>query len=261
MKVNAYATHTDMARAAAEFGADLISEAVARRGRAVYILSTGMSQAAFLDELTSIPDVPWNRTVMFHLDDYLGLPADHPASFDRYLHERFIDKARPGEYHLIDGNAAEPEAECERCAGLLEREPVDICFAGIGETAHLALNDPPADFDEPRTFRVIDIDRRSRRQLAGEGWFDSWRDCPARAITISIARIMRCNTVISVVGEARKATAVSRTLSEPVSPDCPATVLRRHPDSHLYLDADSASGLVRPELGPDKLPASFEVDG
>ncbi len=259
MKVNVHNTHRDMASAAAQLGAGLIRDAVGRRGKAVFILSTGMSQAVFLEELTAVADVPWDKTVMFHLDDYLGLPTDHPASFDSYLRERFIDKVHPGEFYLVDGNADDPEAECSRYAALMEREPVDVCFAGIGETAHLALNDPPADFDEPRTFRVIDMDQRSRQQLAGEGWFDSWQGCPARAITISIKRIMRCHTVVSVVGEARKAAAVARTLSEPVSPDTPATILRTHSDSHLFLDSDSAAGLDRPELDREKLPLFFEI--
>jgi glucosamine-6-phosphate deaminase len=258
MKVYVHNTHRNMARAAAEFGAGLIRDAVARRDRAVIILSTGMSQAVFLEELTAVTDVPWNKTTMFHLDDYIGLPVDHPASFDCYLRERFIDKVQPGEFHLVDGNAADPEAECARYAALMEREPVDVCFAGIGETAHLALNDPPADFDEPRTFRVIDVDRRSREQLAGEGWFDSWQSCPARAITISIERIMRCRTVVSVVGEARKARAIARTLGEPVGSDTPATVLRTHQDSHLFLDSDSSAILNNPELDKQNLPSFFE---
>jgi glucosamine-6-phosphate deaminase len=259
MIVRVHNTHRDMARAAAEFGAGLIQDAVARQGRAVIVLSTGMSQAVFLEELTAVADVPWSKTAMFHLDDYIGLPVDHPASFDRYLRERFIDIVQPGEYHLVDGNAADPEAECIRYAALMEREPVDVCFAGIGETAHLALNDPPADFDEPRTFRVIDVDRRSRQQLSGEGWFESWQSCPARAITISIERILRCRTVVSVVGEARKAIAVARTLGEPVGADTPATVLRTHADSHLFLDADSAAALNHPELDKQILPALFEI--
>jgi glucosamine-6-phosphate deaminase len=259
MKVNIHNTHREMARAAAGFGAELIREAVARRGRAVYILSTGMSQAVFLEELTAVPDVPWSQTTMFHLDDYIGLPVDHPASFDSYLRGRFIDKVHPGEYHLVDGNAADPEAECERYAALMERDEVDICFAGIGETAHLALNDPPADFDEPRAFRVIDTDRRSREQLAGEGWFDSWQECPARAITISIGRIMRCSAVISVVGEPRKANAVARTLNEPIGPDTPATILRRHINSHLFLDVDSAALLGNPDVAGGRFPVEFEL--
>lgn len=258
MKVIIHNTHREMARAAATFGAELIRRAVARRGRAAFILSTGMSQAVFLEELTAVPNVPWDKTTMFHLDDYLGLPVDHPASFDRYLRERFISKVHPGEFHLVDGNAADPEAECARYAAQMNHDTVDVCFAGIGETGHLALNDPPADFDEPRDFRVIDVDRRSREQLAGEGWFNSWRECPARAITISIGRIMRCGTIVSVVGESRKARAVARTIADPVGPDLPATILRRHPSSTLFLDADSAAGLEKTRLGSSGFPVEFE---
>jgi glucosamine-6-phosphate deaminase len=258
MKVIANETHRQMARAAAVFGADLIRRAVERRGSAAFILSTGMSQVVFLEELTAVPGVPWSQTVMFHLDDYIGLPVDHPASFDRYLRELFIDKVHPGEYHLVDGNAADPEAECERYAALVEREPVAVCFAGIGETGHLALNDPPADFDEPRPFRVIDVDRRSREQLSGEGWFPTWRECPARAITISIGRIMRCETVVSVVGQARKAVAVARTIGDPVGPELPATILRHHPAATLFLDSDSAAQVKHPAL-TGKYPVEFEI--
>ncbi|HLA41414.1 MAG TPA: 6-phosphogluconolactonase, partial [Candidatus Glassbacteria bacterium] len=222
------------------------------------ILSTGNSQVRFLDCLCAVDHVDWSKVTMFHLDDYLGLPKNHPASFDRYLRERFIDRVHPGAYHLVDGTAADPEAEALRYGELVEADRVDVCFAGIGETGHLALIDPPADLREKRPFFVIDIDRRSRQQLAGEGWFNSWEQCPARAITISIDRILRCDTVISVVPEERKARAVAGCLEGEIGPDWPASLLRTHPDSHVFLDADSA-GLLARLRGIDSYPLYYET--
>lgn len=258
MKVNVYRTHDDLACSAAEFSAAVIVRSIAERGRAVIVLSTGNSQVRFLDRLCQADGVDWSRVTMFHLDDYLGLPKDHPASFDRYLRERFIDRVHPGAFHLIDGTAADPEAEARRYGKLLEADRVDVCFAGIGETGHLALVDPPADLAEKRPFFVIDIDRRSRQQLAGEGWFGSWQECPAMAITISIDRILCCDTVVSVVPEARKARAVAGCLEGDFGPDWPASLLRTHPDSHVFLDGDSAA-LLKKMHGVHGYPVQFEI--
>ena len=259
MKVQVYRTHEEMAEAAAQATAAVLRKAILERGQARFVLSTGNSQVVFLDKLCAQPDIDWRRTAMFHLDDYLGLPKDHPGSFDRYLRERLIDKVYPGEYNLIDGLSADPEQEALAYGKKLNSDLVDLCVPGIGETGHLALNDPPADFKTEKPFFVLDITPESRRQLSGEGWFPTPEDCPGRAITISIRQILKSRCLISVVPEARKAPAVARCLEREVSPDYPASILRTHPDCRLFLDADSAGALKRFAAKKVDYPVSFEL--
>lgn len=260
MKVHVFRTHEEMAEAAAQAAAVELGRAIRGRGKARFVLSTGNSQVVFLEKLCLQPDIDWSRTAMFHLDDYLGLPNDHPGSFDRYLRERLIDKVHPGEFHLIDGLAADPEQEARAYGARLTADQVDLCFPGIGETGHLALNDPPADFKTEKPFFVIDIAPESRSQLSGEGWFPTPEDCPGRAITISIRQILKSRCLISVVPEARKAAAVARCLEREVSPDYPASILRTHPDCRLFLDADSAGALRRFAGKKVDYPVSFEIE-
>ncbi len=243
MIVRIYESGAELAAAAAEAGAEKLRQAIAERGRAVFLVATGGSQIEFIRRLTEIPGIEWERTVMFHLDNYVGLPSSHPGCFHRYLKERLIDRVNPGAAHLIDGLAADPQAECERYGRLLEPETVDVCFAGIGESGHLAFNDPPADFKTRKSFFVTPVSEVSRRQLAGEGWFESPEECPATGITISIERIMKSRSIVSVVPEARKAEAVHNCLENGISPDYPASILRLHPDCQLFLDSCSAARL------------------
>ncbi len=241
MEVAVYETGERMAEAAAERAAQELSQCIDEKGRATFMAATGVSQLRFLDALTRNAGVDWTRTTMYHLDEYIGLPASHPASFRRYLGEHLIDVVHPGTAHLIDGNAPDPSAECERLGGLLDEDGIDVAFVGIGENAHLGFNDPPADFGTDTLFTVVDLSDTCRAQQVHEGWFRDVGDVPARAITVTIPGILRSRCIISVVPDARKAEAVRCALGGTVAPTCPASVLQTHPRTYVFLDSDSAS--------------------
>ena len=207
-------------------------------------MATGASQFEFLEALTSRPDIDWSRVEMFHLDEYIGLPADHPASFRRFLLERLIRPADIRRYHLLDGEA-DPAEVCERVGRALQSAPIDCAFIGIGENGHLAFNDPPADFSTDEPYIVVELDAACRQQQVGEGWFPSIADVPSRAITVSIQGLLDSREIICIVPDARKAQAVQRCLEGPVTPDAPASVLQTHPDTTVYLDSASAA-LLKP---------------
>jgi glucosamine-6-phosphate deaminase len=245
MTIRVFADKAALSREAAAHAARLIRGAITERGAARILVATGESQIAFLDALTAWPGLEWPKVEMFHLDEYIGLPADHPASFRRYLIDRLIRRTGIYRFHLLDGEA-DPAAECERVGRLLAAAPVDVAFAGIGENGHIAFNDPPADFKTKTPYLVVSLDEACRRQQVGEGWFPTLADVPERAISISIRQLLKAGAIVSVVPDARKATAVVQCLEGPVSPEAPASVLRTHPDATIYLDTASAS-LLAPE--------------
>ena len=235
----------DLATDAAEAAAAAIDAAVRARGVAHVMLATGNSQLAFLDALTHRAGIDWRAVIGFHMDEYVGIPGDHPASFRRYLRERVVDVVHPGAFEYVEGDAPDPVAECGRYAGLLAAHPLDVCCLGIGENGHLAFNDPPvADFDDPVAVKVVELDEACRRQQVGEGHFADLDAVPRRAITVTIPALLAAARVLAVVPEARKEAAVTAALTGPVSPACPASALRRAPHTTLYLDADSAAGLA-----------------
>ena len=250
MEVLAFATKTEMAAAAAARAAVALRGAIAARGRAHVIAATGASQFEFLDALVRTPGIDWPRTAFFHLDEYVGLPESHPASFRRYLKERIVDRVHPGAFHFIDGEARDPEAECRRVGEVLARHPVDVAFVGIGENGHLAFNDPPADFETEEPYIVVTLDEACRRQQLGEGWFARLEDVPARALSMSIRQLLKSREVLCVVPDARKARAVRDCLQGPVSRDHPASILQRHPRTAVFLDAASAALLERRPVAP-----------
>jgi glucosamine-6-phosphate deaminase len=227
--------------AAADKAAELLKKAIATKGHACFIAATGASQFEFLNAFTGKTSIDWKRTTMYHLDEYIGLPEDHPASFRRYLRERLIDRVNPGKINLIQGDAEDPHAECWRLNEFLSKETVDVAFVGIGENGHLAFNDPPADFDTEEPYIVVELDEACRKQQLGEGWFASLEDVPSRAISMSIQQIMKSRTIICTVPDKRKTKAVKQCLEGEISPWHPASILRRHSNIFLYLDKDSAS--------------------
>jgi glucosamine-6-phosphate deaminase len=233
-------------RAAAAAGARAIRQALKARGAANIIVATGASQFELLQALVAEPGIAWDRVTAFHLDEYVGLPITHPASFRGYLWERFHRRlARPlRAFHYIAGDS-DPAAECGRLGALIKRHPIDVCFAGIGENAHLAFNDPPADFRTKQPYLVVKLDAACRQQQFGEGWFPSLAAVPARAISMSIRQIMASRTIIITAPERRKAAAVQRSLEGSVTNLVPASILQRHPDTRVFLDAESASLLTR----------------
>jgi len=236
----------DAGRRAATLGADRLREALERRGSAAVIVATGASQFEVLASLAQAPGVAWEKVTFFHLDEYLGLPVAHPASFRRYLWERFHSKlpvpARA--FHYLDGEATDPAAECMRVGRLIAAVTVDVAFLGIGENAHLAFNDPPADFVTENPYLVVDLDHACRRQQYGEGWFPSLDDVPKRALTMSIRQILKSRQLVVTVPDLRKARAVKNALKGPVTPDCPASVLQQHASCSIFLDEPAASLLT-----------------
>jgi glucosamine-6-phosphate deaminase len=231
-----------MGARAARAGGTLIRDALALRNRANLILATGSSQFEMLEELAREPGIDWSRVTVFHLDEYVGMLETHPASFRRYLRERFLARlpAPVGTFHAI---AAEvnPEAECVRLAALIAAIDIDVAFVGIGENGHLAFNDPPADFAAEVPYLVVRLDEACRRQQLGEGWFATLAEVPTRAISMSIRQILRAASIICTVPDARKAEAVRGAVEGPVTPDLPASALQRHPHCRLFLDAPAAS--------------------
>jgi glucosamine-6-phosphate deaminase len=245
VEVRVFDSKAAMAAEAARRAGAALREAIARTGHAHVIAATGASQFEFLDALVKETGIEWARTIFFHLDEYVGLPETHPASFRRYLKERIVDRVHPGAFHFLDGEAPDPEAECRRVGDLLAQHPIDVAFVGIGENGHLAFNDPPADFETSRPYLVLRLDDACRRQQLGEGWFARIEDVPERAISMSISQILKSREIVCVVPDARKAQAVRDCLEGEVSPAHPASILQRHPRTTVFLDADSAALLAR----------------
>jgi len=232
------------AAAAAEAAASLV-HALAAHDRATLVVATGTSQLEMLAALAALPDIPWERVAIFHLDEYCGVPAEHPASFRRYLRERFVDRlpTRPAAFHGIAADG-DPRAECRRLATLVPAGDFDLVLCGIGENGHLAFNDPPADFDATDPYLVVALDEACRRQQVGEGWFPAVDAVPTHAISMSIGRIMAARTIVCSVPDERKARAVRDTVEGPVVPGVPASILQRHADCRLHVDR-AAAALLR----------------
>lgn len=255
LRVDVSPTKDQMGRKAATTGADAIRAALADRGHATIILATGASQFEMLDHLVAEPGIDWTRVTAFHLDEYAGMSMEHPASFRRYLKERFVDRLpQPiGRFHYIDGEQ-DPEAEAARLDREIATERVDVAWIGIGENGHLAFNDPPADFGTEKPYLVVRLDEACRRQQLGEGWFPTLADVPTTAVSISVRQIMKSATLVCTVPDARKARAVRDALEGPVTPEVPASILQRHPDCRIFLDREAASSLR-------KVPGSLDGGG
>ena len=241
MKIKVFKTKHSMGKAAAEEAARILTDTIKEKGEATFIAATGASQFEFLENLTSIPSIDWSKTTMFHLDEYVGLPETHPASFRKYLKERLINKVHPGNVHLIKGDAKSPELECERLDQIIKQTEIDVAFVGIGENGHLAFNDPPADFNTMKPHLIVKLDGACRKQQLGEGWFKNLEEVPKQAISMSISQIMKSKSIICIVPDKRKAKAVKNCLEEEISPLYPASILRKHPQVYFYLDKNSAS--------------------
>lgn len=231
-----------LGRAAADCGAAMIRQAIATRGEANIVVATGASQFETMAALVADDTVDWSRVTAFHLDEYIGLTEDHPASFRRYLKARFTAHLPAlRRFRFVDGDAADLDAELAALDADLAAHPIDVTFAGIGENAHLAFNDPPADFEARTAFQVVSLDERCRQQQFGEGWFETLDAVPNVAISMTVPQIMKSAHVVLAVPDSRKAEAVRATLEGPVTPKVPASILQRHPDCHLFLDPQSAS--------------------
>jgi glucosamine-6-phosphate deaminase len=233
---------SELGHAAAEAGAVAIRAAIETRGEATIVLATGASQFETLAALTSRPDIAWDRVTAFHLDEYVGLPATHSASFRAYLRQRFLTPlAHRPRLHEVEGDAADAMAEADRLSALIAGRTVDVCFAGLGENCHLAFNDPPADFTTERAFAVVELDEACRRQQLGEGWFPSLDAVPRQAITMTVPQILRSALIVLSVSDTRKACAVRDAVDGPVTPLHPGSILQRHPATLMFVDPPAAS--------------------
>jgi glucosamine-6-phosphate deaminase len=231
---------SELGQVAADEAAVVLRDAIARQGKARIIAATGASQISFLKELTASPKINWQQVEMFHLDEYVGLPITHGASFRKYLLERLIKPACVGRYHLLDGEG-DVAVVCRKIGAELNAAPIDVAFVGIGENGHLAFNDPPADFKTEEPYLVVNLDEGCRRQQVGEGWFKNLSEVPQQAISMSIRQILKARKILCIVPDRRKAQAVKACLEGEISPAAPASILRTHPDVTLYLDMNSSS--------------------
>lgn len=241
LNVIIYEESVAMGNAAADFVAKKLNEAIQAKNFANLILATGASQFSFLETLQE-KDIDWQKITVFHLDEYKGISDEHPASFRKYLRDRILDRVNPKHIHYLNGDAEDLEYEMKRYAELLVEHPIDIACIGIGENGHIAFNDPPvADFKDSKLVKLVTLDKACRNQQLGEGWFQTFDDVPEQALTLTIPAILSCKAISCVVPDERKAAAVYNTLYGEISTDCPASILRTHLKTTLFLDSGSAS--------------------
>lgn len=246
MNICVYENPKIMGAQAAAIGAGAIREAIAARGRANVILATGASQFTMLERLIKEPGIDWSKVTCFHLDEYVGMPITHPASFRKYLRERFAEKVPAlREFNYIDADLQPLSSEIARLNEKIGTHPIDVAFIGIGENGHLAFNDPPADLVTESPYIVVDLDEKCRLQQVGEGWFRGLSDVPTQAVSMSIRHIMKSAMIVCSVPDARKADAVDMALNADIAPGAPCAMLRRHPDCHLMLDRAAAAKVLR----------------
>ncbi|HTQ65037.1 MAG TPA: glucosamine-6-phosphate deaminase [Puia sp.] len=240
MQIHISQNPLELGRVAGMEAARLILESIGAKGSANIILATGTSQFETLKQLISEKSIDWSKVVMFHLDEYIDLPITHPASFRKYLQERFLLMVSPLKaVYLIDGET-NPEIECERLSHLISDHPIDLALVGIGENGHLAFNDPPADFETDQPYIIVSLDESCRKQQLGEGWFQSMDEVPRRAISMSIKQIMKSKHIICSAPDSRKAIAIKNCFEQPVSNLFPASILQLHKNCTCYLDDASA---------------------
>ena len=246
MKIDVASNKQELGRRAAEHGAKFIRAALKRRGKANIIVATGASQFEMLSHLVTMPDIAWNNVTGFHLDEYVGMPITHGASFRKYLWERFVSKLpQPmAAFHYVNAEK-NPRGECDRLGRIIAKHPIDVAFIGIGENGHVAFNDPPADFKTTKPYIVVNLDHACRQQQMGEGWFPTLAVVPKRAISMSPKQIMKSAAIVCSVPDRRKAQAVRDSVKSKVSPHVPASILQRHKNCVLFLDRESSSLLER----------------
>ncbi|HEY4052265.1 MAG TPA: glucosamine-6-phosphate deaminase [Terriglobales bacterium] len=245
MKIEVFQDKKSLAQAAATDAANALRKSIQQRGSTRIIAATGAAQFEFLELLTQTPGIDWSKVEMFHLDEYIGIFADHPASFRKFLLERLINKTGINRYHLLDGDR-DPEQVIAAVTAEIREAPIDIAFVGIGENGHLAFNDPPADFESEEAYIVVELDEACRRQQLGEGWFKTLDDVPRRAISMTVQQVLKAKQILAIVPDTRKAPAIAKCFGGDISPMAPASILRTHPHTVLYLDQNSAA-LLNPE--------------
>jgi glucosamine-6-phosphate deaminase len=246
LKLEIHPTREAAGEAAAQAVAQSIRDFASSGKDVGIIFAAAASQIETLRSLTSMRDVPWNQVLGFHMDSYAGLPDDHPASFVYFLKEHLNRHVALKQFFPINGTDPDPRRVCREYAEKLLAAKPQLCLAGIGENGHLAFNEPPADFNDPLEVKIVPLDGVTREQQVAEGWFPSLEDVPKEAITLTVPAVLRAQRLIASVPGPRKAEIMRRVVEEPISPTCPATILRTHPDATVYLDADSAAQLNLP---------------
>lgn len=241
MKISISENPVELGKAAAKYCAEIINEAIAKKGKARIVLSTGASQFDTIKALIE-SGIDWSKVEMFHLDEYIDLPESHPASFRKYLKERFLSKVKIGKAYLVDGED-DPKKVIAYLTAEIRKEPIDVGLIGIGENAHIAFNDPPADFGTEEAFICVTLNDTCKQQQVGEGWFATNADVPRQAISMTVHQIMQCRHIVSCVPYPVKAKAIKDTLENQLTNTVPATMLKKHPDFALFLDKDSAAGI------------------
>ncbi len=241
MFVKIFSDATSLAHAAAEQASAAIRAAIRDKDRCRIVVATGSSQFPFLDALTTTADVDWTKVEAFHLDEYVGIPITHPGSFRKMLLERVVRKTGIVKYHLVEGDAVDLSEAVRQVGEQLTSDPIDVAFVGIGENGHIAFNDPPADFETEDPYIIVKLDEACRRQQVGERWFADISQVPSRAVSMSVRQILKAREIVAVVPDKRKAEAVKACIEGKISPTAPASILRRHPNTTVYLDRDSAS--------------------
>lgn len=246
MDVRVYGSKDELGAAAAAFGAERIREALAERGEARIVMASAASQFEVVEALTKEAGIAWDQVTLFHLDEYIGISGDHPASFSKFLRDRFLAKLPSAlqAFHAIDG-MNEAAGECARVGGLLAEQAPDVAFIGIGENAHIAFNDPPADFEVEDPYLVVELDEVCRQQQVGEGWYPNLEAVPTHAISMSVRQILKARRIVCVVPDDRKSEAVQKAVEGEISPEVPASILQQHDDCILFLDEPAASRLSR----------------
>jgi len=247
MLIRMFGDRPSLGKAAADQAATAIRNAIAARGEARIIAATAASQLEFLDALTKESGIDWTKVEAFHLDEYIGLPITHPGSFRKMLMEQLVSKTGIKRYHLLEGDAADPAGVLREAGKHLASAPIDIAFLGIGENAHIAFNDPPADFETEEPYIIVTLDEACRQQQVGEAWFADISQVPKRAMSMSARQILKAKEILAVVPDKRKAQAVKACVEGGISPMAPASILRSHSNATIYLDNASAS-LLSPAL-------------
>jgi glucosamine-6-phosphate deaminase len=242
MKKYVFQSKEEMATAAANSVAQALKHAIREKGQANLVVGTGNSQFEMYQHLVATKGVDWFRVVLFHLDEYIGLPPGHPAGLRTYVMKNFVDKVGPlRAMYLVKGESLDPVQECKRMDVLIQAHPIDVACIGFGENGHLAFNDPPADFETEEPYLVVELDERCRRQQVGEGWFKSLQDVPTRAISMSVRQILKSRQLVATVPDLRKAEAAKNALEGPVTPQCPASIVQQHENCEIFLDEPAAS--------------------
>jgi glucosamine-6-phosphate deaminase len=241
MRVEIAKDRKELGTKAAAAAADAIKNAIQERGSANIIVATGASQFDTLAALAAYTDIPWGCVTGFHLDEYIGIDINHPASFRKYLRERFVSKLPFKAFHYINAEVENVEEECSRLASLISKHPIDVALVGIGENGHLAFNDPPANFETEQPYLIVNLDEACCQQQVGEGWFKSLAEVPKQAVSMSVRQIMKSASIICSVPDDRKAEAVRGSVEGPITVDVPASILQSHPAATVYLDPPAAS--------------------